>query len=138
MDNQDGRLWLPGGSTTTQERQVAQAVGEYDRDLKLGQRSDGEWVVFLCPEGEQNPFPVLGLGFQLPSSDLVKEKLFKHDTRRNGRKIYSQMLRRMEDGKKASIARGDEGAGEAAEAMASAFRRQGAHPSPRIFVPRTW
>lgn len=136
MDNQDGRLWTPDGSASTQERQVAKAIKEYDQDLILGQRSDGEWVVFLQPEGEENPFPVLGLGFSLPSSDHVKAKLFKHDTRKNGRDIYRQMLRRMDQSRKDSSDTFGDSAGHAAEALAHGFRQQGAHPSPRIFVPR--
>jgi hypothetical protein len=136
MDNQDGRLWTPSGVSSTHERQVAQAIREYDQDLILGQRSDGEWVVFLKPATDAPPFPALGFGYELPSVDQVKGKLYRHDVSRNSRGIYSKMLRSMDDSRKRVIVAGEEKMGQVAEAMEAGFRNQGAHPNPRIFVPR--
>jgi hypothetical protein len=130
------QLWLPQGGS--HERAVAKAVESYDRDLGLGQRKDtDEWVVFLKNVRDGDPIPVLGLGLTLPSADRVAEKLAHHDTKR----FCGEILRRMENERKAkerlSNEKRDEASGTMAEALEWGFRKMGANPFPKVFVPRS-
>lgn len=137
-DLKPGALWLPGqGVTGTDERAAAEAVVAYDPTLILGQnRETGEWIVFLRKgphEGE--PFPVLGLGNRLPAADEITRTLYAKDVRRHGEKLYEAIYRKQQ----AQLAELNRQAGErtgvAAEYMDHAFRKMGAHPSPRVFIP---
>lgn len=133
-----GALWTPDNGWTSQnERQCAKMVEEYDTELVLGQRKDtGEWVVFL-KNGPQNdgPFPIFGLGRELPPADKIKERLAKHDVSRHGRKIYTDILCSMQREEAAAKAARHDADGQVAEAMEWGMRQMGSHPSPRIFVP---
>lgn len=131
-------LWTPdNGWTSVNERQVAKAVEEYDASLVLGQRQDtGEWVVFLRNGPHQGEaFPLLGLGHELPSADKVKELLFKRDVKRNGAKIYDDIVRSMESKRREAKSAASDASGQAAEALEYGFRKMGKHPSPRVFIP---
>ncbi len=77
---------------------------------------------------------MLGLGYNLPSREKVQEKLYKADTKKNGRGIYAKMLRTMDANKAKSALLADDQVGVAADHMEHAFRKQGVG-NPRIFVP---
>lgn len=129
-------IWLPGsGELRFDELAVARAVEEYDSDLTLGQiRDTGQWAVFLPERGTGKPFPVLGLGHELPSADHVKEILFKHDVRRNGRRILDDMEAHQERADKEFSDSVDEASTAVAEAIASRMAEQGHHPYPTIHM----
>lgn len=131
-----GALWLPNaGLTDARERAAQKAVNEYDERLTLGQRRDtGEWVVFLKRRGDE-PFPVLGLGRYLPEPNEVTHKLWKHDTVRRGDQIMAEIMKRQDAAQKKNKDEADERSGVMAEALEHGFRKQGAHPSPRVFIP---
>ena len=131
----EGSLWTPGnGFTTTRERQVARAIEEYESDLLLGQnRETNEWVVYLRngPHSHGQPFPIFGLGRELPSADKVKEMLYKADIRRKGTKIYEQVFAANRRAENASRKVADEASEQMAEAIVEGFRTQGFDPFHR-------
>ena len=131
------QLWLPGeGLVPPDVRAARQAVREYDEDLTLGRHEHtGDWVVLLKRGPEGRPFPVFGLGVELPPPEQIKKKLSDSDVRRNGARITEQIVRRKELHDKEVRRQAEEGSGEAAEAVSWAHRQMGSHPSPRIFVP---
>jgi hypothetical protein len=131
------QLWLPGqGLVPAHMRQAQQTVEEYDPDLTIGRHEQtGEWVILLKRGPEGRPFPVFGLGIELPAPEQIKRRLFQSDVRRNGAEIVMQIRRKKEMAEKESRALASDAAGQAAEGFDWAFRKEGKHPSPRIFVP---
>lgn len=117
------------------EAQAARIVEEYDPALVLGQLH-GQWTVFVRNGPiEGNPFPVLGLGHELPSPDQIQRKLYQSDTQRHGGKIAERVDRINAEKQRDARRKGDEGAGETAAYFDWAARQMGVHPEPRIFVP---
>lgn len=131
------QLWLPGqGFVPPHIRAAESAVKEYDADLMLGRHEQtGEWVVLLTRGPEGRPFPVFGLGIELPAPEQIKQRLYESDTRRNGREIVRQIVRRQEDAREERRRKAEDASGQGAEAFEWAHRKLGSHPSPRIFVP---
>ena len=130
-------LWTPHGVLGTDEGAAVKAIEDYDSDLTLAQDTrNGNFVVALKDRGpDGQPFPVFNLGTRLPSPDEITRKLYESDVRRHGGKIAQAIDRRNEQRKKELALRADEGTEAAAEAYEWAFRKLGAHPFPRIFVP---
>jgi hypothetical protein len=128
-------LWIPGrGELALDERAAARAVEEYDADLMLGQdRRTGDWVVLIKRDP---PYPVYGLGPRLPSPDEIKRQLYTADVRRHGGKIVEGLERVNSQLRKELRDRASDSTGEAAEALEWGFRKLGAHPFPRIFIPK--
>lgn len=130
-------IWLPGaGVVPSHIRTAQQAVEAYDSRLELGfnERND-EWVVLWKDGPDGAPFPVLGLGRELPSYERIQYLLWKGDTVRRGGEVVEDVIRRNEATKAASRAEMHERAGEVAEALEHAFRRMGKTSYNRIFVP---
>lgn len=130
-------IWLPGaGELRWDEMAAAKAVEEYDPDLTLGQIKDtGQWAVFLR-RADGSPFPVFGLGHELPGPDEIKRRLYHADVRRNGNAIVDQLERQQREEEKRLNDISSDGAGMVAEAIDSHMRAEGKHPFPRIYVPR--
>jgi len=131
------QLWLPGhGLVPPHMRQALNTVEEYDQDLTLGRHEQtGEWVVLLKRGPEGRPFPVFGLGIELPAPEQIKKRLFESDVRRNSASIMAQIQRKRDLASKEHARIAGEASGHVAEALAWGHRKMGAHPSPRIFVP---
>jgi hypothetical protein len=129
-------IYLPDGRVmNVVELQAARAVEAYDSSLILGQLH-GQWTVFVRNGPiEGNPFPVLGLGFELPSPDEITRKLHTSDTRRHGGKIAERVDRQNRERQRQRRAAGDQKVGEVAETYDTALRLMKQHPTPRIFVP---
>ena len=127
------RLWLPGlGVTDLRVRKVVKAVKEYDHALNLARHEiTGDWVIIIGEEGH----PVWGFGKELPNPEDVQHILGKRDVKRNGRRILDQSRREAAKRKADEQYRISETDGVAAEHFEHAFRKQGAHPTPRIFLP---
>ena len=105
-------------------REALEAVRDYDPTLTLGRRDiDGEWVVCKKRDG-QPPHPVLGLGIspEPPSRDVIMEKLFKGDVRRNGARIVDAIERAQVRAQEERAAAASEAAGEWAEYAEHATR----------------
>lgn len=137
LDLTADQLWLPGkGLVPTFIAQAEKAVEEYDCDLMLGRHEQsGEWVVLIKRGPEGRPFPVMGLGNELPSVDEIKKRLFESDARRHGGELVAKIMRSQDARQKALRDEVNNQTGVAAEALEWGHRKQGTHPSPRIFVP---
>lgn len=130
-------VWTPPSFKEAQERNAARAVEEYDSGLMLGYRKDvNEWVVFIRngPNGE--PFPVLGLGRELPHPDTIKQRLYHADTKRRGPQIVAQIDRHNEAIKQAARDRAADAAVVAAEGMEWASRKLGLRGNGKVFIPK--
>lgn len=130
-------IWLPGiGEMRFDERDAARAVEEYDEDLMLGQdKRSGQWAVFLKNgPNSSEPFPVFGLGHELPSPERIKEMLFKADVRRNGREIVATIARTQEKEEKEFADATDNATGAVAEAIISHMNAEGTNPFPSIHM----
>jgi hypothetical protein len=116
-------------------REATKAVEDYDANLSLGKNDrTGDWVVLLKrPDGET--VPIFGLGPELPSREIITERLYKSDVRRHGGKLAVAMERRDAEKRREQARLADDATGEVAEAFVWAARKDGSHPSPRIFVP---
>lgn len=131
------RLWLPGHGVVDKTISACiRAVESYDESLVLGRHElTGDWCVFLKRGPYGDPFPVIGLGQQLPSPEEITQRLVKSDTKRNGTRLLDEITSQNERRRKELDDRSSEAAGMTAEAFEWGHRRMGSHPSPRIFVP---
>ena len=131
-------IYLPDGRRmNVAEMQAARAVEEYDPSLVLGQLH-GQWTVFVRNGPRETggmPFPVLGLGHELPHPEQITAKLHRSDTRRHGGEIAKRVDRQNQEHIKRVRAKADQGAGEVAEHYDWAMHAMKQHPTPRIFVP---
>lgn len=130
-------IWTPGwGLVPAHIRSAQKAVEEYDVDMSIGRdEANGNWVVMLARGPEGRPFPVLGLGTELPNPDEIKRRLYMSDVRKRGREIVADIERHNESIRRADRAKTHDAAGEVAEAMDTSLHLMKRHPVPRIFVP---
>jgi hypothetical protein len=130
-------IWTPGhGLVPAHIRSAQKAVEEYDVDMSIGRDdSNGQWVVLLARGPEGRPFPVLGLGVELPAPEEIKRKLYMSDTRKRGREIVMDIERHNERARQALRDKTHQAGGEVAETMDTALHLMKRHPVPRIFVP---
>jgi hypothetical protein len=130
-------IWLPGqGVVDVRIRAAQRAVKEYDERLELARHEiTHDWVIFVTLDNG-NLYPVIGLGRELPHPDYIKERLWKADTRRHGEKILHEVNRRNEEIRQNRRRPAQDATGNMAEALEWGYRKMGAHPRPRIFVPR--
>jgi hypothetical protein len=135
----DTRLWIPGhGLVEAGIARASKIVEDYDEKLMLARHEvTGDWCVFLKKGPFGEPFPVIGLGKELPSSQEITDKLLAADTSRRGDQILRDLNAHNERLREPKRSAADTASGIAAEALEWGFRKQGAHPIPRIFVPRT-
>lgn len=130
-------IWLPGaGSVPAHIRTAQQAVEAYDSRLELGfNERNGDWVVLWRDGPDGAPYPVLGLGKELPGYEEIQRLLYQGDTVRRGGEVVRDVIRRNEAQKAAGRAEMSDRAGEVAEVLEHAFRRMGKTSYSRIFVP---
>jgi len=71
---------------------VDKAVEQYDERLFLDKHPETkDWVVYIRMERPAEPYPVLGLGWELPQVHEVIQKLRESDSRRE--EIRQRMLK---------------------------------------------
>lgn len=130
-------IWLPGaGLVPAHIRTAQQAVEAYDSRLELGYNErNGDWVVLWKDGPDGAPYPVLGLGKELPGYEEIQRLLYQGDTVRRGGDVVRDVIRRNEERKAAGRAEASDRAGEVAEVLEHAFRRMGKTSYSRIFVP---
>lgn len=130
-------IWLPGvGVVPSHIRTAQQAVEAYDSRLELGfDQRNQQWVVLWKDAVDGAPFPVMGLGRELPGYEKIQEILYRGDTVRRGGEVVRDVVRRNEERKRKSRAEFRETTGEVAEALEHAFRRMGETSYNRIHVP---
>lgn len=131
------KLWIPGmGEVNLEEYRVHKAVQEYDERLMFGRNMDtGDWCIFVkMPRGE-DPVAVLGFGKRVPDPREAVQRADAANTRKHGAQIIEAMEKhnRALDAEKAL--RTGELSEVGAEILEYGFRKQGAHPSPRVFFP---
>lgn len=126
------RLWLPEArELEPRARKVALAVREYDDSFRFGQHQvTGDWVV--CIKNQ----PVFGFGRELPHPDDVPKILARHDMKRRGHEIMDELDRKNKADQAEREYQRQQNTGIVAEHFEHAFRQEGRHPVPRIFVPR--
>lgn len=128
------KIWLPESVWHKAERAVDKAVHGYDQRLRFGRNEDtGQWCIFML---NRNDAPLAILGFNdIPHPDDALRRLLTSDARRRGKEILAEINKHNDDIKQGFEDKASEASGEAAEAFEWAFRQQGKHPVPRIFVP---
>lgn len=116
-------------------KELTRVIKENDPEdkLMLGKHhATGEWVLFLKPRanpfGLDAPYPVLGLGTDVPDPDRVRKLLYETDTRRNGDKIMQDIQANNEKIRKAADDKATEATEILAEARASYLHRKGDAP----------
>lgn len=132
-------IWTPEGSVLPEDvRMAMKAVKAYDENLELGvDKRTEQWVVLWSRAVGEAPYPVLGLGFTLPSYEEIQRLLYTGDVRRRGAEIIRDVNRRQDAAKKARQAAGHEVAGDVAEELEHAFHRAGQTAYKRVYVPRS-
>lgn len=130
-------IWIPGKGVLPQDvRTAMKAVEAYDARLELGyDERAGQWVVLWSDGPEGAPFPVMGLGKELPGYEQIQKILYMGDTARRGNKVVQDVIRRNEAKLAAARAAGHERSREIAEELEHNFRRVGKLSKPSIFVP---
>jgi hypothetical protein len=112
------------------------AVEEYDADLTIGRHEQtGDWVILLKRGPEGRPYPVFGLGPELPSPERIKQKLYEGDVRRHGGRIAEKLERQMAAKRASQRSEAQQATEEVADAFLWAARKDGKASIPRIFVP---
>lgn len=137
------RLWTPAGEHDLTTAPARRVVEQYDENLMLARNVDtGDWCVYLKPRANpfgqtDKPFPVIGLGPELPSPETIQRRLYQADAKRRGDQILNDMNSHNESLMQPKRIAADTGTGIAAEVFEYGFRKMGAHPIPRVFVPRS-
>lgn len=130
-------IWLPGaGLVPSHIRTAQQAIEAYDSRLELGfDELNKNWVVLWKDAVDGAPYPVMGLGRELPGYEEIQRILYKGDTVRRGGEVVRDVARRNAARKKARDDEAHDRAGEVAEHLEHTFRRMGKTSYNRIFVP---
>lgn len=130
-------IWLPGAGVVPSHIRTAQAAVEaYDSRLELGfDERNQQWVALWKDGPDGAPYPVMGLGRELPGYEEIQRRLYQGDTVRRGGEVVKDVIRRNEERKAAGRAEAHDRAGEVAEVLEHAFRRMGKTSYNRIFVP---
>lgn len=140
LDTARFTLFVPGlGNVEAGTASAALAIRDYDPDLKLARHeTTGEWVVFLERGLGGNPYPVFGLGNELPEAGEITRRLGAADVRRHGRRIVAEIDANNERKKAEAKAKADEGITEVAEHLEHVYRKVGGDRAVgQIFVPRS-
>lgn len=123
VKNEETRIWTPEGAVSLDIVRAKRAVEEYDTSLTLGKHTlTGDWCIWLKRGSGEEPYPVLGLGPELPDESTITERLRAADTRIHGDAILTRMRRENEALEAASKAKADDAVGTAAEAYEWATR----------------
>jgi hypothetical protein len=119
-------IYLPGrGMTDLSAMRVHKAVQEYDERLMFARNTDtGQWCVYIQPERDAEPLPIIGFD-EVPSSEHVIGELYKRDAVRRGSEILDAVNRNNERIRQKYEDAASEGSGIAAEALEWGFRKQG-------------
>ena len=133
----DQRLWLPRhGRVDTKTSACIRVVENYDEALVLGRHElTGDWCVFLKQDPFSEPFPVLGLGLELPTPEQLSKRLVQADTKRQGSRVIDEIEREHADRRAVLEDRASDATGITAEAYEWGHRRMCSQPHTRIFVP---
>lgn len=126
------KIWLPGqGVVDLEARRVSAAVEAYDERLFFGRITEeghpgyGDWVIFVkMPRGE-DPIPVLGFQYEIPTPEEAVRRAHAANTRAHGEAILQAVERDYQEQRRQAEYAEAEHNEEYAELMASGLRRQG-------------
>lgn len=124
VKNEDPRFWTPTDDNAPMDVMAAQrAVQEYNENLTLGKHLlTGDWCIWIKQGPDKPPYPVIGIGPDLPTPEALQERLYKADTRIHGDRILTNMLKENEAWEKQQAYASEEATGLAAEAYEWAHR----------------
>lgn len=134
------KLWLPGqGVVDLEPLRVHRALQAYDERLVFGRNMDtGDWCAFVKVGPSRPPIPVIAFGDTIPHPDDAVRRCMAADTRRHSSAILNAVTRdEIARREKASADANEEHREIFAEIMDYAYRKEGVHPVPRIFVSRS-
>ena len=129
-------IYIPGhGEMSWDEVRVDRAVREYDERLFFARNADTwDWCVFIkMPHGEP-PYPVIGFGREVPSVDIVLEKVYRGDMTRHGWALYDEIVKSQKDYKQKFRDAADEASAESAEVVEHFLRQHGKSPVIKEFI----
>lgn len=90
----DTKIWTPEADAPPEVVAAKRAVETYNENLTLGKHLlTGDWCIWLKQGPDKPPYPVIGLGPQLPSPEVISDRLYRADTRIHGDKILTDMLK---------------------------------------------
>jgi len=133
-------LVLPISYFHKEAQEINKALQQYDADLGFGLNEETkQWVVFLkkgsTEATKEGHVPLFGFQ-KFPTLDEVMNKVRKGDLRKRGTEMLDKAHREAELERR-RIKRDSLDHSEAvAEVFDWAFRKEGIHPFPRIFVPK--
>jgi hypothetical protein len=132
------QLWKPGISYYKEALPVRAAIQSYDERLEFGfHPATGQWVAALNMENRHPDGPMIVMGWnEIPNPRDAVQRLQAADTRRHGDDMLKRLNDHNEQVRKEQATEANEAIAETAEAFEWAYRREGKHPNPRIFVPR--
>lgn len=114
---------------------VQRAVEEYDERLYFERNQEtGQWCCFLKTVPSEPDLPIFGWD-EIPHPDDAIKRIWQNDALRHGEEILERIDRENADRQRPYDEAVDNAQGQLAEAFEWGFRKQGAHPQARIFVP---
>lgn len=134
-------MWVPPSYEYREAYAVRTAVEDYDPNLSFGQNPrNGQWCIFIKKGTnevtQEGDFPILGFP-AIPEPNQALKRLHNSDARRKGNEIIDAIQRNNDKIHADMEAKASDADGQLAEALDWGFRKMGAHPFPRIFVPGT-
>ena len=132
-------MWVPSSHQDRQAHAVNKAVREYDPDLGFGyNEATGQWCIFLkhgaTAMAANSDLPILGFS-HIPHPDDAIKRLYQSDARRRGQEIVDAIQRDNEEIQRQAEQRAKEASDATAEAFEWGFRKVGAAPVSKVFIP---
>lgn len=136
---QHSTFWVPASHEDRGAHLVNLAVREYDPDLSFGRNEQtGQWCIFLkhgtTAVTSEGDLPILGFS-HIPTPEQATKRLYETDARRRGREIVDSIQRHNEELQRQTDVKAQEASDETAEAFEWGFRKMGAAPVSKVFVP---
>ena len=119
VKGEETRIWTPEGDVGADVIRAKREVEEYDDALTLGRHTlTGDWCIWLKRGPDKPPYPVLGIGKELPAPGTLQARLRAADTRLHGDAMLRRMNAENEAQKAVQSRAAEEATGEMAEALA--------------------
>lgn len=113
------RIWTPEGMVAADVIRAKREVESYDENLTLGRHAlTGDWCIWLRQGPDKPPYPVLGIGRELPEPGVLQERLRAADTRIHGDDMLRRMNAENEQLRAAESREAEDATGQLAEALA--------------------
>lgn len=114
---------------------VERVINEYDERLYFDRNPEtGQYCVYLKTVPSEPDLPIFGWDY-VPDGEAALRRIYQADALRHGEEILDQIDRANTEKTRPYDEAVDEATGQLAEAFEWGFRKMGAHPESRIFVP---